>query len=167
MLRKARTGDRFPAGNDRVSRHVVSGTAGVDPPRLVSRPPAAIRLPFHLRTHNAPSLRRECTVTGEDASAYRRMDPFAGLGITVRELRLVALPNQLLLAGIPDTLALRQRQAFCERLLTTDWQAALRLRHGNTPLPAPFWHTTLLRYQADCLPESLRRFSGAPHAALR
>ncbi|CAH0143519.1 hypothetical protein ACLEXY_08360 [Enterobacter ludwigii] len=84
--------------------------------------------------------------------------PFAGLGITVRELRLVALPNQLLLAGIPDTLALRQRQAFCERLLTTDWQAALRLRHGNTPLPAPFWHTTLLRYQADCLPESLRAF---------
>ncbi|MGN7911767.1 hypothetical protein [Enterobacter sp. 22466] len=84
--------------------------------------------------------------------------PFAGQVITIRALRLVALPGQLLLAGLPDSPAPAQRKAFCETLLTTHWQDELRLRHDKTPLPAPFWHTTLLRYQADYMPEPLRAF---------
>jgi hypothetical protein len=32
------------------------------------------------------------------------------------------------------------------------------VRHANSPLPAPFWHSTLLRYNADFLPAELRQF---------
>lgn len=78
--------------------------------------------------------------------------------VHIRELRLVALPSQLLLAGIPDEQSLRARQQFCDALLASPWRNHLIDRHAHTPLPAPFWHTTLLRYRAQYLPPSLRRF---------
>ncbi|MRS16596.1 hypothetical protein GJV06_17050 [Enterobacteriaceae bacterium RIT691] len=84
--------------------------------------------------------------------------PFRHQPLTVSELRLVALPAQLLLAGIPDAQARVQRDDFSATLLKTRWQEALRARHTNTPLPAPFWHSTLLRYQAEQLPQALRDF---------
>lgn len=76
----------------------------------------------------------------------------------IRELRLVALPSQLLLAGIPDEESLQARQQFCDALLASPWRNHLIDRHAHTPLPAPFWHTTLLRYRAQYLPPSLRHF---------
>ncbi|VYU17743.1 hypothetical protein [Metakosakonia massiliensis] len=76
----------------------------------------------------------------------------------IRGLRLVALPGQLLLAGIPDEASQRARQTFCETLLSSPWRDSLLARHKTTPLPPPFWHTTLLRYRAQCLPVPLRRF---------
>ena len=83
--------------------------------------------------------------------------------VHIRELRLVALPSQLLLAGIPDEQSLQARQQFCDALLASPWRNHLIDRHAHTPLPAPFWHTTLLRYRAQYLPPSLRRFFLANH----
>lgn len=78
--------------------------------------------------------------------------------IVIRDLRLVALPSQLLLAGIPERPAIAMRQSFCEKVLHSEWKNALLARHTGSPLPAPFWHSTLLRYSADFLPTTLRQF---------
>lgn len=78
--------------------------------------------------------------------------------IVIRDLLLVALPSQLLLAGIPDSPAIAMRQSFCEQVLDSHWKAELQTRHSGSPLPAPFWHSTLLRYGADFLPASVRQF---------
>lgn len=76
----------------------------------------------------------------------------------IRKLRLVALPSQLLLAGIPDEPAIAMRQSFCEKILASSWKNELLVRHANSPLPAPFWHSTLLRYNAEFLPAEVRQF---------
>lgn len=78
--------------------------------------------------------------------------------IVIRDLRLVALPSQLLLAGIPDSPAIAMRQSFCEQVLDSHWKDELQTRHSGSPLPAPFWHSTILRYGADFLPASVRQF---------
>ncbi|EKY3116980.1 hypothetical protein SMY46_001391 [Cronobacter turicensis] len=78
--------------------------------------------------------------------------------IIIRNLQLVALPGQLLLAGIPESPAIAMRQSFCEKVLETDWKHELLMRHTGSPLPAPFWHSTLLRYNAAFLPAALRQF---------
>jgi len=78
--------------------------------------------------------------------------------IVISHLRLVALPSQLLLAGIPDNAAIAMRQSFCEKVLGSQWKNELLMRHTRSPLPAPFWHGTLLRYSAAFLPEILRQF---------
>lgn len=78
--------------------------------------------------------------------------------IVIRNLRLVALPSQLLLAGIPESPAIAMRQSFCEKVLDSHWKNELLMRHTGSPLPAPFWHSTLLRYSADFLPATIRQF---------
>lgn len=78
--------------------------------------------------------------------------------IVIRDLRLVALPSQLLLAGIPDSPAIAMRRSFCEQVLDSRWKKELQKRHSGSPLPAPFWHSTLLRYGADFIPASVRQF---------
>ncbi|MDK9606801.1 hypothetical protein [Lelliottia wanjuensis] len=83
---------------------------------------------------------------------------YQGKHIVIRHLRLVALPGQLLLAGIPDDPAIAMRQSFCESVLKSQWKEELLQRHAGSPLPAPFWHSTLLRYSAQFLPEALRDF---------
>lgn len=81
-----------------------------------------------------------------------------GSELTVRELRLVALPNQLLIAGIPDAAALAQRAALWQALRQSAWADALRERYPGSHQPPPFWHSTLLRYDAPLLPQSLQAF---------
>ncbi|MDV0365290.1 hypothetical protein RVO90_04815 [Enterobacter chengduensis] len=78
--------------------------------------------------------------------------------IAIRHLRLIALPSQLLLAGIPDEPAVAMRQSFCEKVLESNWEAELLKRHSRSPLPAPFWHSTILRYSAAFMPGTLREF---------
>lgn len=78
--------------------------------------------------------------------------------ISISHLRLVALPSQLLLAGFPDRTALAMRKSFCDSVLASRWKNELLLRHHNIPLPAPFWHSTILRYNAAFLPPALRQF---------
>ncbi|HEC2083061.1 hypothetical protein VU643_13595 [Klebsiella aerogenes] len=78
--------------------------------------------------------------------------------IVIRNLRLIALPSQLLLAGIPDEPAIAMRQSFCEEVLESGWKDELLSRHSSSPLPAPFWHSTILRYSATYIPATLREF---------
>ncbi|WP_380181861.1 hypothetical protein [Kalamiella sp. sgz302252] len=78
--------------------------------------------------------------------------------LTIRELRLVALPNQLLLAGIPDTADIACRAAFWNALQRSEWAELLRQRYNGSRQPPPFWHSTLLRYHASILPDYLQRF---------
>lgn len=82
----------------------------------------------------------------------------AGHVMHIDELRLVALPDQLLLAGFPDEQSLRVRQELVEHLMRTQWAGKIRERFPHTEIPQVFWHSTLLRYSADYLPESLRQF---------
>lgn len=83
---------------------------------------------------------------------------FEAKKIVIRALRLVALPGQLLLAGIPESPAVTMRQLFCEKVLDSDWKNELMMRHSGSRLPAPFWHSTLLRYNAAFLPATLRHY---------
>jgi hypothetical protein len=83
---------------------------------------------------------------------------YAAKKIVIRNLRLVALPSQLLLAGIPEEPAIAMRQSFCERILASRWKDELVMRHSHSPLPAPFWHSTILRYGAAFLPAAVRQF---------
>ncbi|WP_244212685.1 hypothetical protein [Rahnella woolbedingensis] len=76
----------------------------------------------------------------------------------ISDLRLIALPDQLLLAGFPDEESLRVRQALVDHLLTTQWAGKIHERFPNTEIPQMFWHSTLMRYSAQYLPSSLREF---------
>lgn len=78
--------------------------------------------------------------------------------LNIEALRLVALPSQLLLAGVADEKSIQARQALCEALLASPWRDKLMARHRNAPLPPLFWHTTLLRYRAQYLPLPIRHF---------
>ncbi|WP_142524028.1 hypothetical protein [Raoultella ornithinolytica] len=78
--------------------------------------------------------------------------------ISISSLRLIALPDQILLAGIPDKTSLLQRDSFTRNILKSSWAPLVHSRYGNIPLPPPFWHSTLIRYQAERLPESIRQF---------
>jgi len=77
--------------------------------------------------------------------------------LRVRDLRLVALPNQLLIAGIPDAENSVQRTAFWRELQDSDWAGLLQQRYGGKEPPL-FWHSTILRYNATVLPDRLQRF---------
>lgn len=77
---------------------------------------------------------------------------------TISNLRLVALPNQLLIAGTPDFDSQSAKAAFAHQLLDSPWREKLRDRHGDIPLPPPFWHSTLLRYQAEFIPQRFRDY---------
>lgn len=83
---------------------------------------------------------------------------FAAEKVVITHLRLVALPDQLLLAGIPVHPALALREQFCAKVLDSQWKNELLMRHAGRALPAPFWHSTLLRYGATFLPEPVRAF---------
>lgn len=73
----------------------------------------------------------------------------------ISQLRLVALPNQILLAGLPDAQSLRVRKQFAEALLASTWAGKVRARYPDGDIPQPFWHSTLLRYNADVVSPEL------------
>jgi len=73
----------------------------------------------------------------------------------ISQLRLVALPNQILLAGLPDAQSLRVRKQFAEALLASKWAGKVRARYPNGDIPQPFWHSTLLRYSAGVVSPEL------------
>lgn len=76
--------------------------------------------------------------------------------LRIRNLRLVALPNQLLLAGEPDAESIEQRQELVNMLANSPWKAGLVQRYQHDSLPPRFWHSTILRYRATTLPAELR-----------
>ena len=108
-----------------------------------------LTLPFINENEPLPEKVAELTKIWTEFDAKR---------IVIRDLRLVALPSQLLLAGAPDSTAIAKRQSFCEQVLNSCWKDELRMRYTGGSLPAPFWHSTVLRYSADFLPASLRQY---------
>lgn len=92
------------------------------------------------------------------SSLLNAWEPFQARYTTITELQLVALPGQLLLAGIPDPASVTDRATLAQTLLQSDWQQDVEARYANTTFPPPFWHSTLLRYRAQRLPERWRDF---------
>jgi hypothetical protein len=84
--------------------------------------------------------------------------------VNISGLRLVALPNQLLIAGVPDEQSYTAKEAFARQLLASPWRDKVLTRHGDIPLPPPFWHSTILRYQAEFLPARFREYFRAHQA---
>ncbi len=74
----------------------------------------------------------------------------------ISQLRLVALPDQILLAGLPDAHSQQVRQHFAGALLASKWAGKVRARYPNGDIPQPFWHSTLLRYNAQFMSSELR-----------
>ena len=83
----------------------------------------------------------------------------------LHDLRLIALPNALLIAGSPGAPTAARRTEFTQDLLASSWGNRLRARYQTGPIPPAFWHSTLVRYQADYLPKRLRRFFTENQAA--
>ena len=71
-------------------------------------------------------------------------------------LRLVPLPNTLLLAGIPNEEAYSARREFASALLASEWGVLLRARYEPHPIPPVIWHTTLVRSVRQFLPAVVR-----------
>jgi hypothetical protein len=71
-------------------------------------------------------------------------------------LRLVSLPNTLLLAGIPNEEAHSARRGLAGALLASEWEPLLRARYEPYPIPPVIWHTTLVRSLRQFLPSNLR-----------
>jgi len=78
--------------------------------------------------------------------------------LAVADLQLVALPDQLLLAGIPGEQAEKNRKMFWDALRASEWQTPLQQRYPGQDAPPEFWHTTLLRYKAEKLPPGVRDY---------
>ncbi len=79
-----------------------------------------------------------------------------GLDVAISSLRLVPLPNALLLAGIPDEKSLGRRSRFAAALLESEWADLIRARYGVHPIPPIIWHTTLARCRNELLPQAVR-----------
>lgn len=109
----------------------------------------AITMPLYTRADIANKDRELQSMFAEHAE---------NLAVTISNLRLVALPNQLLIAGTPDAQSDSAKEAFARQLVDSPWRQKLRERHGDISLPPPFWHSTLLRYQADYLPTCFREY---------
>jgi hypothetical protein len=73
----------------------------------------------------------------------------------VRRVSLLPLQNALLMAGIPTAESFEARRAFAKAVLSSAWEPWLRDRYSS--IPPLFWHTTLARYDAECLPDAIRR----------
>ena len=126
---------------------------------LVAHDPAADAMPlasFHLTF--LPITQPIYEGLPDTADLEALWQPYQGRPLVVRDLRLVALPSQLLLAGVVDEDTKVLREQFCADVLNSRWRDLILARHANSPLPAPFWHSTLLRYQAERLPPALRDF---------
>ena len=74
-------------------------------------------------------------------------------------LRLLPGPNFLLLVGTPTPELIALRERFAAELLVSPWRTYILNRHEykGYPFPPRIWHTTLCRYKAQFLPESLRQ----------
>lgn len=109
----------------------------------------AITMPLYQRCDISMLDQQLSTIFAEHAE---------NLVTTISNLRLVALPNQLLIAGTPDIKSQSAKAAFAHQLCDSPWREKLRERHGDISLPPPFWHSTLLRYQAEFIPQHFRAY---------
>ena len=63
----------------------------------------------------------------------------------LEQLRLVAIPGALLLAGIPDHASATARAGLAADLMAADWAPHIAERYRGYPFPPRIWHTTLAR----------------------
>lgn len=82
----------------------------------------------------------------------------AGHDFRVTRLRLVALPNALLLAGVPDAETQERRGEFARAVLESNWRDRLEARYPDGVIPPVFWHSTLLRYHAEGVSPAVQGF---------
>ena len=78
---------------------------------------------------------------------------------TLQELKLVAGPNFLLLAGTPSAEAIAARRAFCEAILRSKCATLTKERYANQAFPPILWHTTLCRSTYERFPKLVRDFN--------
>ena len=83
-------------------------------------------------------------------------DTVPAFSYRLTDLRLVPLPNCLLLAGVPDGQSLAVRQRLSDSLLESPWGEYLEARYRGFQIPPVIWHTTLARYGAERFPMVLR-----------
>jgi len=76
----------------------------------------------------------------------------------ISNLRLVALPNTVVLAGLPTEQLLEKRKEYVALMKNTDCWLEIEKFYGNLPIPPPFWHTTLLRCTTQRMPSRVREF---------
>jgi hypothetical protein len=76
--------------------------------------------------------------------------------ICLSRLRLVPLPNAIVLAGVPNTESVSARKLFADALLKSGWADFLRQRYGQHSIPPRIWHTTLVRADRQYLHSSVR-----------
>jgi len=130
--------------------------------RVLDDPLADIMQPahFHLTFLAITPSRYDFAHPPEGVDELRKIAAAHCLGseLSIRDLRLVALPNQLLIAGIPQAADVARRKAFWKALAGSDWAEPLRARYNGSDRPPPFWHSTLLRYEAPTLPDRLQQF---------
>lgn len=117
-------------------------------------PPDGMHFTFFPVTQALYDKPEDAPGTGELFAIFRKHCD--GLIMHIRDLRLIALPDQLLLAGFPDEESQRVRQSLVDDLMKTPWAEKIRERFPHTEIPPIFWHSTLLRYSAQYLPEPLR-----------
>lgn len=164
-----------PLSESRYAKDKFALTAGIRPDindeihpllaelhRLSQRDPLADPMPFSALHFTFLAITQpiyiELAAQVDFTELQHAFNAITPLQVSLTQLRLVALPGQLLLAGIPDANSIAMRAAFTQRLLSTPWRTELQKRYPNTALPPPFWHSTLLRYEAEQLPQRFRSF---------
>lgn len=117
-------------------------------------PPGGMHFTFFCVTQALYDKPEDAEGAGELTDIFRKHCD--GHIMHIRDLRLIALPDQMLLAGFPDEESQRVRQSLVNDLMKTPWAEKIWERFPHTEIPQVFWHSTLLRYGAQYLPEPLR-----------
>jgi hypothetical protein len=78
----------------------------------------------------------------------------------MKRLRLVAGPNYLLLAGVPDPKTWKARQEIAKTLMSCNWREQLKFytKNQGQVFPPLIWHSTLCRYEFEYFSPELRIF---------
>ncbi|MBP9707346.1 MAG: hypothetical protein KBD78_06845 [Oligoflexales bacterium] len=79
-----------------------------------------------------------------------------GVNVRLSQLRLLPLPNALLLVGIPDYKSIVARANFANALLTSPWEIYLRRRYNRIAIPPLIWHCTIVRQNRQFFSPALR-----------
>jgi hypothetical protein len=79
-----------------------------------------------------------------------------GVSFRLTRLRLLPLPNALLLAGVPDAATLAARRAFAAALMAGPCRPFLEQRYAGYDIPPRIWHTTLVRCRTPLAAPAVR-----------
>lgn len=83
-------------------------------------------------------------------------DVICDTDIKLNDLRLLSLPNSLLLVGLPDENSYEMRQELADRILQSKWREYLLDRYNQYAIPPFIWHITLARYKKQHFSEQIK-----------